>query len=300
MLKAILDKPHYVFRPAQALRRMRQKLSPPPQLNEFHETTLPWGLRLRFRPKDHIGQFLYHNGLYDLCVSETLYRLAAPGETAVDVGGNIGQMTSILAIRAGRGAKVHTFEPHPEIFEELSANIALWRSNGRAAEVVAHRIALSDTAGIGQLQMTSEFEHNRGTSSLAGNGSGKTHAVTLARLDAVLSPSERVGVMKLDVEGHELGVLKGATALLQAGAIRDLIFEDYGTPPTPVMSLLESFGYRLFSVRNTFFGLDVAPVTTEILQTSHGPPSYLATKDPERALSRLGRKGWAVFGLMRI
>jgi len=301
MLKTLIDRPHYVFRPRQALQRVRRILRAP-VAREFEETTLPWGLHLRFRPRDHIGQFLYNHGLYDLCVSEALYRLVAPGDTTADIGANIGQMTSILAARAQRNGKVYAFEPHPEIFEELSENVKLWRGNPNIAEVVPLQVALSGITGSGELQISTEFEHNRGTSSLVAdseNSTTKTYSVPLVRLDSVCSSEERLGVVKLDVEGHELAVLTGASGLLETGRIRDLIFEDYGAPLTPVMRLLASHGYTLFSVGRRFLGLTIKPVTEQVSDTPGGPPSYLATNDPERALARLRAPGWAVFGLSR-
>ena len=301
MMKTMLDRPHYVFRPQQALRRVGRILRPP-FAREFEETTLPWGLPLRFRPRDHIGQFIYNHGLYDLCVSEALYRLVEPGDTTADIGANIGQMTSVLAARAQRNGKVYAFEPHPEIFEELSENVKLWRGNPNAAGVVPLPVALSDSTGRGQLQVSAEFEHNRGTSSLvpdSENSTTKTYSVPLVRLDSICCGGERLGVVKLDVEGHELGVLRGASGLLETGSIRDLIFEDYGVPLTPVMRLLASYGYSLFSVGRRFVGLAITPVTAQVSDTPGGPPSYLATNDPKRALARLRTPGWAVFGLSR-
>jgi FkbM family methyltransferase len=299
-IKSVLDQPHFVFRPSQALRRIGQKFGSPPRAGKYHQSTLPWGLRIRYRPDEHIGEFLYHHGLYDLCVSEVLYRLADPGEAALDVGANIGQMSSILAARCGPTGRVHAFEPHPEIHQELSTNAELWRVNPKAAPVEVHRLALSDTAGVGYLSMSSSFDDNRGTASLVAKAGARTFEVPLQRLDELLPQDATVGVMKLDVEGHELGVLKGSAKLLERGAVRDIVFEDYGDPPTPVMKLLQAFGYRIFSVESKFFGLDVTPTTEERVRTRDAPPNYLATLDPERALCRLARHGWAVFGVLGV
>ena len=56
---------------------------------------LPWGLQLRIDPRESIGSAVWRLGLYDLAVSETLWRLTSPGDLTVDVGANIGHMTSI-------------------------------------------------------------------------------------------------------------------------------------------------------------------------------------------------------------
>jgi protein-L-isoaspartate O-methyltransferase len=90
---------------------------------------LPWGLHIRIHPLEEHGQILLTLGVIDLAVTETLFRLANPGEIAVDVGANIGYMTSVLAARinSSSGGSIWAFEAHPEIFEELKYNVEKWK-----------------------------------------------------------------------------------------------------------------------------------------------------------------------------
>src|SRR5205823_4777209 len=157
---------------------------------------------------------------------------------------NIGQMTGLMALRAGKSGKVIAFEPHPELFRELSANVDRWSAHPRIAPIILHAVALSDRCGTGQLRVTDYFAQNRGSASLVeGEGAGDTtstlYEVPLRRLDETLESEERIGVMKLDVEGHELSVLQGAAGLLDARRIRDLVFEEQHGYPTAVTDLLE-------------------------------------------------------------
>ena len=71
--------------------------------------------------------------MYETEVTESLWRLARVGDLAVDVGANIGYMTSILAVKAGARGKINSFEPHPTIFQRLRLNVKTGVPTGAAA-----------------------------------------------------------------------------------------------------------------------------------------------------------------------
>lgn len=160
-------------------------------------------------------------------------------------------------------------------------------------------MALSDHAGVAQLVTPAAFGRNRGLSFLADGSRDdqqlEHHEVPLAVLDEAVGEAESVGLMKIDVEGHELEVLKGAACLLGSGRIRDILFEEHRSFPTPVTALLESNGYTIYRVDGKLSG----PILTS--RAGNGRPrvfepfNFLATRDPERSLSRLSRRGWVVF-----
>lgn len=258
---------------------------------------LPWGLSLAIRPREQIGAAVARRGVFDLTVSETLYRLTDPGDLAVDVGANIGHMTSILALRVGPSGRVIAFEPHPQIYAHLQSNAALW-CGAHTGRVELRRLALSDRSGRGSLGMKEAFARNMGSASVVTDGEAEAPMVSfetieLQRLDTLL-PTERVGVMKVDVEGHELAVFEGATGMLARKAIRDVVFEDFEAPPTAVTRLLERFGYTVFSLDQGLIGVHVASLHRGSARRSLEDPSYLATVEPDRAVARLRRRGWRV------
>jgi FkbM family methyltransferase len=293
-----LNKPYYLFRPGQVVRRallpVRQRL----RRDEYDEVRLPWGLPLRFRANEKTGLCYARRGVFDLPVCEALWRLADPGELALDVGANIGQMTSALAARVGAGGRVIAFEPHPELFEHLAENASRWNAVDGTGEIELRNLGASSSAGVAQLGMDASFDWNRGTASMRRNGEGFVDAleVPVRPLDDEVRGAP-IGVMKLDVEGYELEVLRGAKVLLGRKLIRDIVFEDLGEQPTPVTALLEGFGYTVFSLDQAPLGPAVAPVAARAARRSGDDPSYLATADPERALARLRRRGWGVLGL---
>src|SRR5262249_42390081 len=161
---------------------------------------------------------------------------------AIDVGAHRGIYAHVLARRAKH---VHAFEPHPLLSSYLNRVMP--------AKVTVHPIALSSTAGA------VTFRIPRGGSYL-GLGQGTLeplpifHAQAVSEIEVRCSTldrevNERVGFIKIDVEGHELSVLEGARAILR----RDhpaLMVEIADDPALRhyrlVLNFLADFGYRPF------------------------------------------------------
>jgi predicted methyltransferase len=83
-------------------------------------------LNITLDPTDTVSQAIFRQGIYDLVTTEVLWRLASAGDCIIDVGANIGYMTSIFAIRAGACGSVFAFEPHPRTFEILKQSVEYW------------------------------------------------------------------------------------------------------------------------------------------------------------------------------
>jgi FkbM family methyltransferase len=296
-LTELLHKPEYWFRPRQLFLRWQRAKGP---VNPTATVTLPWSLSLNICPNETIGRQIWLMGVFDVVTTETLWRLLDPGELAVDAGANIGYMTSVLAAKAGPKGRVLAFEPHPVLYQRLIENASRWSAgspsvSGGVAQVSAHNQALSDFTGTGTLFTPVHLEENSGLSTLvaeAGQG-GEQIAVAVIRLEEVVAPSESLGVVKLDVEGAELRVLKGAQKLLEQHRIRDIVFEDKEPRPSAVMRFLEGYGYQVFSLGLRLWGPLARPISEPPVPVrSWDSPSYLATLDPQRALARMRKPGW--------
>jgi FkbM family methyltransferase len=297
--RAVL-KPYFVWRPAQLLRRLAIAARRGP-IPEFADTVLPWGHVLRCRPRDGIGGHIYRYGTFDMHVGEAIWRLLDEGEVAVDAGANIGYMTSVMLHRATARGTVIAVEPHCEIAEELLYNTARWSQYGFGT-VIVRKEALSDSNGDGMLDIPAEFTRNRGIARLPSSDGAVPlmgrQTVVLLTLDelfeSTLQDRRRVGVLKVDVEWHELNVFRGAARSLQRHRIRDIIYEDYRGPQSDAAKLLRSYGYAIFRLSHSFSGVNVADTL--------GPPvpvpnssDYLATLEPKRACDRLRSRGWRMF-----
>jgi FkbM family methyltransferase len=295
---AALKRPEYIFRPTQIVRRLMCEIGPVPA--EHDTVRLPWGLKIRVQPNETIGSGIRRLGIHELASSECISRLVDPEDLAVDVGANIGHMTSIMAMRAGPRGEVIAFEPHPVLFRELQFNVAEWRRDPLAAPITELNLALSDHTGFAKLTAPSGFNHNNGTSFLVSDAEAaqqtECYEVPLKTLDSIVNEGQTIGFLKIDVEGHELHVLKGARGLLSSGRIRDILFEDHGTPPTPVTQLLKDNGYTLYRVDGALMGpVAISPIETPYTPIANDAPNYLATRNPARLSERIAKRGWMVY-----
>lgn len=286
-----VNRPYYWFRPAQLGARLRTTA---PADGSPHLVRTAWGSQLYCWP-DSLGRAVARAGVYDLIVAETLARLTDPGETAVDAGANVGLMSNLLAHAVGTRGRVISFEPHPLILQTLARNVALWRDVDGLDVIDLRRAAVSSTSGTLPLVVDPEmFAYNKGTASLQAGEQVNSIEVRTVRLDDELT--EPIGVLKLDVEMHELQALDGARALLSAKLIRDIVFEEHEPPPTPVTELLESYGYTILGVRQGITRPIASAPGEAYRRKLWDPPALLATTDVRRAEERLRRRGWLCLG----
>lgn len=288
-------RPEYVLNPRAVASRLRGgRVS---DESEQRTVLTSWGHQITVFP-DQLGRTIELTGVFDLCLTEAIQRLVDPGEVALDVGANVGYITSLMAARAGSEGRVLAFEPEPHVYALLERNALRWNTDRDTAQVETSRIALSNRGGTGVLESPGTPETHMGLSSLREPGERSASAqfeVELARLDDVLGSLDPT-FLKLDVEGHEREVLEGAEQSLSKGRIRDIVFEEHGVYPAPSMTFLQEQGMTLFTLGQAFFGLHVQPIENGPAPPAWPGPNYLATLEPERALKRLRPRGWQSLG----
>lgn len=259
---------------------------------------LPWRLPILINPRESIGLSIVALNTLDLPVTEAIWRLVDPAATCADVGANIGYMTSIMAARARTGGSIHSFEPVPELADELERNVREWRALTNAT-IRVHRIALAEKCGPVSMQLPGDFEANRGLGMLAGAapvraGPANFHQFTVncERLDDVFATVPHLDLVKVDVEGGEHLVFAGAEKLLHGHRIRDIVFEEYSPARSaPSIRIVRDHGYEVFFVARSIRGPLLQPADTAI-PDDIDPPTYVATADPARAKQRFAARGW--------
>jgi FkbM family methyltransferase len=137
------------------------------------------------------------------------------GDTVIDIGANIGWFTLLAAARCGDSGHVHAFEPHPVIARYLNRSVQDSRIDSR---VTLHQLALDEKRGEAVLGARANT-NNPGHNWLLGNHEKSDtqfdrHKVATARLDDLL-PDVSPTVIKIDVEGAEARVMRGAREMLR-------------------------------------------------------------------------------------
>jgi FkbM family methyltransferase len=143
-----------------------------------------------------------------------------------DVGANIGEYSSILR-HYYPGAEIFSFEPVAKTFEILSRST-------KGKDIKIFNIGLSDDTGMGELYNSESLSNNLITTAyrealpdLFNINDAKLIKFEKNTLDNFCTANDITGIdfLKIDVEGHELAVLKGAKSLLSGGKIKVLQFE---------------------------------------------------------------------------
>ncbi|MFC5455667.1 FkbM family methyltransferase [Prosthecobacter fluviatilis] len=145
--------------------------------------------------------------------------LLKPGDTMIDVGANIG-FTAIEGAQAvGVNGVVHAIEPHPRIHQWLKENLAL--NQMAPPQVQCHAVAVGEAASEKGGLLTDSRRDDMNFVIAPGcerhssmNQKGIT--VPVSTLDVMFSDLPRCDLLKIDVEGAELAVLRGASRLLKS------------------------------------------------------------------------------------
>ena len=148
-----------------------------------------------------------------------------PDALVLDVGANEGQFSTLVR-EVSAAAVIHAFEPHPRSFAALQM-----RAGGLG--IHATRLALGDAAGDVAMYDYADEQGSQHASLYRGvieEVHRRPSAVVTAPCDTLDHVAETLGLdniclLKIDTEGHELAVLKGAQGLLERGAIEVIQFE---------------------------------------------------------------------------
>ena len=175
----------------------------------------PFGLTFTGPGADCITRHIYRIGAHEPHITRYLldHVRVGPGEIALDVGANIGWYCVLLDRLSVPGARIFAFEPDPESFRLLRSNLEV---NG-TTRVTALNVALGDIPGRAVLHRYRGTNNGRHTL-LEGNTSGGTVEVGVDTLKGFWD-SKQLGAsplrfLKIDVEGFECLVLRGAGDLL--------------------------------------------------------------------------------------
>jgi FkbM family methyltransferase len=222
------------------------------RLPHGRRTTEYAGFTLVYRRRNSLVERVEKWGGYEQSAVEAIVRelAASSSRTFVDVGSNIG-LVSLAVIDAVPGSRVYAFEPGPEQYRLFAETIERNRLRER---IDLSSVALSDRTGSASFAVHSS-RHAAGDGLRDTGRSGRARQLTVQTemMDRWWEATGRpdVAVVKLDTEGSELLVLRGATAFIEH--CRPTLFLEiheenlsaYPYGPDDVRRYVESLGYEV-------------------------------------------------------
>jgi FkbM family methyltransferase len=229
-----------------------------------------------------------------------LTRVIDPAQpiTVIDVGAHVGD-TVARALGEFPNATIHALEPSPQVYPVLERRAA------ELGRVKPHRLAAGDRSGTAELRLTgdplftSTLEPKPQTHDYLGGrvASAGRATVSLTTLDelAVFAGIDRAEIIKIDVQGVELGVLRGAAGLLRSGTLgviceAQLVAEYEGASTfAQIDAFLSGVGFGLHQIHDVWFhGTEEQVTCVDALWLRRDALSWLR-HTPSRAFEL----GWA-------
>ncbi len=176
------------------------------------------GIRWKLELREGIDLAIFLFGVFESRTVTACRRRLRPGDVALDIGANIGAHTLHLARCVGPSGRVFAFEPTAFAFRKLLTNIDL--NPSLASRIVAEQVMLVDPrSGTLEPQLYSSWPLVSAPRLHEGHF-GRLMDTTGARamaLDEYLKAREvpSINLIKLDVDGHECSVLRGAVETLR-------------------------------------------------------------------------------------
>jgi len=181
--------------------------------------------------------------LWEICLEDFYNQLLLKaGMDVIDVGVHIGIYTIMAASKIMPGGKILSIEPEPRNYEQLIQNIKL----NNLKNVITKNIALSDYQGFGKLYLDSS---SGGHSLISKKGRNISIKVPIKTIDGLVRELnlKRVDLIKIDAEGSEIPILKGAEETLKSNSQIKIVIatEHYKHQDKEIEDLLGKKGFKV-------------------------------------------------------
>lgn len=247
------------FKGARQLRRVLARFMTPP-LHPPQRVLTRYGFDIMLSTDhDAIDIELHQYGTYEAGTLHIISQCLQKGDVFIDIGANIGLMSLLGAIEVGKSGSVYAFEPVPDTFGLLQTNLFI----NQIHNVYALNFGLGSTKGEGKIY---KYPDNRGMNTFVKRNLSAQEStnVPIHTLDTFLKELniDKVKMLKIDVEGWELEVLKGSMNLLSSGNAPIIAIEYNTSFPfhQDIYKLITSVNdYQIFMLRHANW--HVSPLT---------------------------------------
>jgi FkbM family methyltransferase len=201
---------------------------------------------------------IYLNNIYERQTKAALRKLVSPASLVLDIGANIGAHTLHLAQLVGSAGRVLAFEPTDFAFRKLRRNLDLNPSLASRVEAIHCFLTANDEAQVPNAIYSSwPLAKEAGLHAKHLGREMRTESARARSLDSLLSEraDRKVQLVKLDVDGFECDVLRGATAMLRdtrpifVMELSPYVLEERGTSLDELLSYFVPNGYAFYDER---------------------------------------------------
>ena len=198
-------------------------------------------------PKEHTQRTMYElfqeGHLYEKWTSVMALGALREGDAAIDIGAHVGFFSALFRLGVGPSGMVFAFEPMPQTYRRLLRNVMF----NRFTNVLPLPLAVSGQSGSAEFYID---PGNEGESSLIGAQNGESCQVQTTCLDDVFRDAlpQRPRLLKLDVEGAELNILKGGARFFENHA-PDMVICECNCGPLMAAGASEWMLRRFFDER---------------------------------------------------
>lgn len=234
---------------------IENRLLTPPQRTCVCSTNYGFWMELNPGIDKGVELSIFKTGTYEAGTLQVFRLLLCPGDIFFDVGANVGLMTLFVAKLVKNSGLVFSFEPVADINSQLRRNVEL----NELKNVRIFNTALGSKKS--SLKIYSHLEINRGSSSLVPQTDclEKGDLVKIEPLDSFIDCLENrlIKLIKIDVEGWELEVLRGGDKLLSSDKAPILCIECsklhpiFGGNIEDIFDFLEKRGYHCFRLKQS-------------------------------------------------
>jgi FkbM family methyltransferase len=214
-----------------------------------HISTVHHDIRMELDPEEWLQIDLRAFGHLEPRTTALFERILRPGDAYVDVGAHVGYHSLVAARLVGEGGRIFSIDPQPYNCAKILANAEL---NG-FANITVIAAAVDEADGFASLRIQSRQDKARLTLSGPGvNDGALTFVVPKITLRWLLETYKlrTLNLLKIDVEGFELEVLKGAGDAIRA--IENIVFEvlsgEDADRTQAIETMLRDFGFQMFDV----------------------------------------------------
>ena len=201
---------------------------------------------------------IFLGNIYERQTKAALRKLVPPGSLVLDIGANIGAHTLHLAQLVGPDGRVMAFEPTDFAFRKLRRNLELNPSLAARVEPYHYFLTASDGANIPNAIYSSwPLAVEAGLHAKHLGREMHTELAQARSLDSILNEraDRKVQLVKLDVDGFECDILRGATTMLRDARpvfvmeLAPYVLEERGTSLDELLSYFVPNGYVLYDER---------------------------------------------------